>query len=417
MTTPGRMTSPDASSDGGSGRSQIASRMGRVAVSASNAAGHRARELAAAGRDIINLTIGEPHFDTPENIRQAAAAAMSAGQTRYIAVDGTPGLKRAIATKFERDNDLKFTGTEIIASAGAKQIIFNALLSTVEAGDDVLIPTPSWVSYPDMTRLVGGTPIMLPCKADFGFKLLPEDLRRAITPRTKWLILNSPGNPTGAAYCRAELQALGEVLLGFPHVWVMSDDIYEHLIYDGRKFSTMVEAMPALAARTLTVNGVSKAYSMTGWRIGYAGGPKMLIREMAKIQSQSTSNPCSISQAAATEALGGPQDSVRAHAAEFQECRDLIVRELQEARGISCNNPAGAFYVFPSCAGVIGRRTPDGKRIESDDDFVMFLLESGVAAISGGSYGLSSHFRLSFATSRAAIVEGCRRIRDACSQL
>jgi aspartate aminotransferase len=417
MTTQSQLTSPVASINRDPDRTLIASRMSRVAVSASNAAGQRARELAAAGRDIVNLTIGEPHFDTPENIRQAAVAAMSAGETRYTAVDGTPDLKRAIAVKFERDNNLKFTSTEIIASAGAKQIIFNALLCTVEAGDDVLIPTPCWVSYPDMTKLVGGTPIMLPCAADSGFKLLPQDLRRAITPRVKWLMLNSPSNPTGATYSRAELQALGEVLLEFPHVWVMSDDIYEHIIYDGQQFSTMAEAVPALASRTLTVNGVSKAYSMTGWRIGYAGGPGMLIREMAKIQSQSTSNPCSISQAAAAEALRGPQDSVDAHAAKFQECRDLIVRELQEAQGISCNNPAGAFYVFPSCAGVIGKRTPDGKRIESDDDFVMYLLESGVAAISGASYGLPSHFRLSFATSRSAIVEGCRRIRDACSQL
>jgi len=391
--------------------------MNRVAVSASNAAGQRARELKAAGRDIVNLTIGEPHFDTPENIQKAATAAMVAGQTRYTTVDGTPDLKRAIARKFERDNNLRFTSAEIIAGTGAKQIIFNALLSTVEAGDDVLIPTPSWVSYPDMTKLVGGTPIVLPCTAEAGFKVLPDDLRRAITPNTKWLILNSPSNPSGATYSVAELQALGEVLSDFPHVWVMSDDIYEHIIYDGQPFSTMASAVPALASRTLTVNGVSKAYSMTGWRIGYAGGPKFLIREMAKVQSQSTSNPCSISQAAAVEALSGPQESVTRHTAEFQECRDLIVRELQGITGVSCNHPAGAFYVFPSCAGVIGKTMPDGKRIETDSDFVMYLLESGVAAIGGSSYGMSPHFRLSFATSKSAIREGCRRIRDACSKL
>jgi len=391
--------------------------MARVAVSASNAAGQRARELAAAGRDIVNLTIGEPHFDTPENIQNAAVAAMKAGQTRYTTVDGTPGLKQAIAQKFERENKLKFTDAEIVAGAGAKQIIFNALLSTVEAGDDVVIPTPSWVSYPDMTKLVGGNPIMLPCGVEADFKLRPDRLRGAITPRTKWLILNSPSNPTGATYSEAELQALGKVLLDFPHVWVMSDDIYEHIIYDGISFSTMASAMPELAGRTLTVNGVSKAYSMTGWRIGYAGGPKVLVREMAKIQSQSTSNPCSISQAAAVEALGGPQDTVIAHTAEFQKCRDLIVEELRKVPGITCSKPDGAFYVFPSCAGVIGKVTPDGKRIESDDDFVMYLLECGVAAIAGSSYGLSPYFRLSFATSKSAIREGCRRIQDACTKL
>ena len=395
----------------------IAGRMRNVAVSASNAAGQRARELTAGGRDIINLTIGEPHFDTPANIQQAAVQAMSAGQTRYTTVDGTPRLKQAIARKFERENNLRFSSSEIIAGAGAKQIIFDAMLTTVEDGDEVVMPSPCWVSYPEMTRLVGGRPIVLPCTAEMGFKLRPQRLRSAITPRTKWLILNSPSNPTGATYSAAELQALGEVLLEFPHVWVMSDDIYEHIIYDGQFFSTMATAVPAIANRTLTINGVSKAYSMTGWRLGYAGGPKFLIREMAKLQSQSTSNPCSISQAAAAEALDGPQDSVRAHTAEFETNRNLILTELGNIPGISCEKPAGAFYVFPSCAGVIGKRTPEGKRIESDDDFVAYLLESGVASISGSSYGLSPHFRLSFATSKSAILEGCRRIRDACLSL
>ena len=410
-----RASTPAA--EGDPGQRLIATRMRRFGVSASNAAGQRARELASAGRDVVNLTIGEPHFNTPENIQRAAMAAMAEGQTRYTSVDGTPRLKQAIANKFSRDNKLSFTSSEIIAGAGAKQIIFDALLSTVEEGNEVVIPVPCWVSYPDMTRLVGGTPIMVPCTADTGFKLSPSRLRHAITRRTKWLILNSPSNPTGATYSEAELQALGDVLREFPHVWVMSDDIYEHIIYDGRQFGTMASAVPELAGRTLTVNGVSKAYSMTGWRLGYAGGPKFLIREMAKLQSQSTSNPCSISQAAAVEALEGPQNIVVVHTAEFQEHRNLIVSGLSNISGISCETPAGAFYAFPSCSGVIGKTTPDGKRIDSDDDFVAYLLESGVAAIAGSSYGLSPHFRLSFATSKFAIVEGCRRIRDACMKL
>ena len=391
--------------------------MRRFAVSASNAAGQKARELASAGRDVVNLTIGEPHFDTPQNIQRAAMAAMAGGQTRYTTVDGTPALKRAIANKFARENRLDFTTSEIIAGAGAKQIIFDALLSTVEEGDEVIIPAPCWVSYPDMTRLAGGTPVMLPCTAKSGFKLSPDRLRSSIRRQTKWLILNSPSNPTGATYSKAELQALGEILREFPHVWIMSDDIYEHIVYDLQPFATMASAVPALAQRTLTVNGVSKAYSMTGWRLGYAAGPKFLIREMAKLQSQTTSNPCSISQAAAVEALEGPQDTVVAHTAEFQAHRDLIVSELNNISGISCEKPAGAFYVFPSCAAAIGKVTPTGNRINSDDDFVVYLLESGVAAIAGSSYGLSPHFRLSFATSRSAIAEGCRRIRDACIKL
>jgi aspartate aminotransferase len=395
----------------------IAGRMRRFAVSASNAAGQRARELAAAGRDVVNLTIGEPHFDTPDNILRAAFQAMSEGQTRYTTVDGTPRLKQAIIQKFQRENNLRFSSAEIIAGAGAKQIIFDALLSTVEEGDEVIIPSPCWVSYPEMTRLVDGTPVVLPCTSETGFKLSADRLRSAITRRTKWLLLNSPSNPTGATYSEVELQTLGKVLLEFPHVWVMSDDIYEHIIYDAKSFSTMAAAVPALASRTLTVNGVSKAYAMTGWRLGYAGGPRFLISEMAKLQSQSTSNPCSISQAAAAAALDGPQDSVVTHAAEFQEHRDLICLELSNIPGISCEKPAGAFYVFPSCAGLIGKQTPDGKRIASDDDFVIYLLECGVASISGSSYGLSPHFRLSFATSKSAILEGCRRIRQACLKL
>ena len=395
----------------------LAARIKRVAVSASNAAGQRARELAAAGHDIVDLTIGEPHFDTPENIRRAAAAAIAGGQTRYTTVDGTPRLKAAIANKFARDNNLEFTSAEIIAGAGAKQIIFGALLCTVEEGDEVIIPTPCWVSYPEMTRLVGGTPKTVPCTAETGFKLSPERLRGAITAKTKWLILNSPSNPTGATYSEAELQALGQVLIEHPNVWIISDDIYEHIIYDGARFSTMASAVPELLERTLTVNGVSKAYAMTGWRLGYAGGPKRLVREMAKLQSQSTSNPCSISQAAAVEALDGPQASVAEHAAEFREHRDLALRELSNVPMISCRAPAGAFYLFPSCAGAIGRTTPEGKVIENDADFVIYLLECGVASIAGASYGLSPHFRLSFATQKSALLEGCQRIRNACLDL
>jgi aspartate aminotransferase len=287
----------------------------------------------------------------------------------------------------------------------------------VEEGDEVVIPTPCWVSYPEMTRFVGGTPIMVPCTAESGFKLCPERLQQAITPRTKWLILNSPSNPTGATYSEAELRAMGEILLQHPNVWVMSDDIYEHIIYDGIRFSTMASAVPALAGRTLTVNGVSKAYAMTGWRLGFAGGPAVLVREMAKLQSQSTSNPSSIGQAAAVEALEGPQDTVFEHTAELRRHRDLIVSELSNIPSISCQTPSGAFYVFPSCTGAIGKKTPDGMRIENDNDFVIYLLECGVAAIAGVSYGLSPHFRLSFATSKPAILEGCRRIRNACLKL
>src|SRR6185437_756433 len=377
----------------------IASRMRRIAVSASNAAGQRARELVAAGQDVVDLTIGEPHFNTPPNIIEAAVEAMRGGQTRYTTVDGSPRLKKAIANKFARENGLNFSNAEIIASTGAKQVIFNALLTTVEEGDEVICPSPCWVSYPEMIRLTGGEPILLPCTMDSGFKLTPQRLRAAITSRTKWLLLNSPSNPSGAVYTEAELKAFGKILLDFPNVWVLCDDIYEHIIYDGQKFSTMASAMPELAHRTLTVNGVSKSYSMTGWRLGYAGGPRVLVREMAKLQSQSTSNPSSISQAAAVEALDGPQDTVAAHAAEFRIQRDLMVGALGNIPGISCNTPAGAFYVFPSCAGVIGKTTPEGRRIDSDTDFVAYLLESGVVAIAGSAYGLSPHFRLSFATS------------------
>lgn len=395
----------------------IAARMRRIAVSASNAAGQRARELIAAGGDVVDLTIGEPHFNTPPNVIEAAIAAMREGQTRYTSVDGSARLKQAIANKFERENGLHFDATEIIASTGAKQVIFNALLTTVEERDEVICPVPCWVSYPEMIRLTGGQPILLPCNMDVDFKLVPEQLGRAITPRTKWLLLNSPNNPTGATYTEAELQALGKVLLDFPNVWVLCDDIYEHIIYDDRKFSTMASAVPELGHRTLTVNGVSKAYSMTGWRLGYAGGPRILVREMAKLQSQSTSNPSSISQAAAAEALDGPQDIVAAYAAEFAVQRNLMVNALGNIPGISCNTPAGAFYVFPSCAGVIGKTTPEGKRINTDNDFVAYLLECGVVAIAGSAYGLPSHFRLSFATSQNAIIEGGRRIREACMKL
>jgi aspartate aminotransferase len=395
----------------------FASRVTRIAPSVSGAAAQRARELLAAGRSIVNLTAGEPDFDTPQNIRQAAVAAINRGETRYTTVDGTQALKDAVITKFARENRLHFARDQVTVGSGAKQIIFNAFLASIEDGDEAVIPTPSWVSYPEMVRLAGGKPVLVPCDEARGFKIKPEQLEAALTARTKWLVLNSPSNPTGAIYSAAELRALGEVLAAHPHVWVMSDDIYEHIVFDTEPFSTMAQAVPALADRTLTINGVSKAYAMTGWRIGYAGGPSALISEMSKIQSQSTSNPCSISQAASIEALLGPQDFIAKNAAEFGARRDLVVSELSSIPGLTCAEPAGAFYVFPSCKTLIGKRTPEGQRIENDRAFVAYLLECGVAAVGGHAYGLSPHFRLSIATSREQLAEGCRRIREACAKL
>jgi aspartate aminotransferase len=396
----------------------IAARLGRIKPSPTIAAGQKARELRAAGRDIISLDAGEPDFDTPDSIKEAAIAAIRAGQTKYTTVDGTPALKEAIVAKFKRENGLDYTPAQITVGAGGKHVLFNALMATLNPGDEVIVPAPYWVSYPDMTLLAEGVPVFVECPAEKGFKLQPEDLERAITPRTKWLVLNSPSNPTGAAYTRAELKALAAVLLPHRQVHILNDDMYEHLVYDGFEFTTIAQVEPELFDRTLTVNGVSKAYAMTGWRIGYAGGPTELIRAIAKIQSQSTTNPSSISQAAAVAALNGPQDFIAERAAVFKDRRDLVVSMLNQANGVSCHRPEGAFYVFPSCAGTIGRRTPAGKVIATDQDFGDYLLEdAGVSVVFGGAFGLSPFFRISYAASTAALEESCRRIQRACGAL
>jgi len=388
-----------------------------VASSASGAAAQRARELLALGRSIMNLTAGEPDFDTPPSICKAAVNAIADGETRYTTVDGTPALKKAVAEKFARENGLDYTVDEVMVSSGAKQVIFNAIMATINDGDEAIIPVPSWVSYPEMVRFAGGVPVLVACEETQQFKITPAQLEAAITPRTKWLILNSPSNPTGALLSRDELQALGDVLLRHPQVLIMCDDIYEHLLYDGLKYYTMAQVVPALKERVLTINGVSKAYAMTGWRIGYAGGPAGLLKQMRKIQSQSTSNPCSVSQAAALSALTGPQDFIATNAAEFQARRDLVVKALNAIPGMTCSNPQGAFYVYPSCAAYLGKKTPDGSTIQNDADFVAYLLEQGVAAVAGNAYGLSPYFRLSFATSRENLAEACRRIHSAVEQL
>ena len=396
----------------------IAARMERIKPSPSSMATARVKELRAAGRDIVGLTSGEPDFDTPPHIVEAAYAAMKAGKTRYTVVDGTPELKRAICDKFERENGLVFAPDEITVGNGGKQVVFNALTSTVEEGDEVVIPAPYWVSYPDMVLLNGGRPVVVECDVNSNYKMTPEQLESSITDRTKWVVLNSPCNPTGATYTDHELIAFGEVLGRHPNVWVMTDDVYEHLIYDGLKFATFARCNPHLRERTLTVNGVSKAFAMTGWRIGYAGGPKVLIKAMAKLQSQSTSNPSSVSQAAALAALTGPTDFLAGWRSEYQRRRDLVVESLNAIEGLYCPRPTGAFYVYPSCAGVIGKRTPNGQVIGNDTDFVMYLLESHeVAVIQGAAFGLSPAFRISFATSFAQLEEACRRIAAACSAL
>jgi aspartate aminotransferase len=396
----------------------IADRIDRIKPSPTVAAGQKARELRAEGRDIISLDAGEPDFDTPDSIKEAAIAAIRSGQTKYTAVDGTPALKEAISAKFKRENGLDYSPAQITVGAGGKHVLFNALMATLNAGDEVIVPAPYWVSYPDMAILADGMPVFVECPAEKGFKLQPEALERAITPRTKWLVLNSPSNPTGAAYTRAELKALAEVLLRHPQVYILNDDMYEHLVYDGFEFTTIAQVEPGLYDRTLTVNGVSKSYAMTGWRIGYAGGPANLIKAIAKIQSQSTTNPSSISQAAAVAALNGPQDFIAERAAVFQDRRDLVVGMLNQADGITCHRPEGAFYVFPSCAGAIGRKTPDGKIIASDEDFASYLLmDAGVSVVFGAAFGLSPFFRISYATSTAALEESCRRIQRACGAL
>ena len=397
----------------------LASRLSRIKPSPTIAVTSKARALKAAGRDVIGLGAGEPDFDTPDNVKAAGIKAIESGFTKYTDVDGTPALKQAIAAKFRRENDLTYDpATQVTVGVGGKQVLYNAFMATLNPGDEVIIPAPYWVSYPDMAMLADGTPVVVECPADVGFKLQPADLEKAITAKTKWLILNSPSNPTGAAYTADELKALGQVLLRHPHVWVLTDDMYEHLIYDGFRFTTIAQVVPELYDRTLTINGVSKAYSMTGWRIGYAGGPKDLIKAMGVIQSQSTSNPTSISQAAATEALNGPQDYIPQRAAAFANRRDLVVSMLNQATGIHCPNPEGAFYVYPSCAGTLGKTAPNGKVIGTDSDFAEQLLEAeGVAVVQGAAFGLSPHFRISYATSTEVLEEACRRIQRFCASL
>lgn len=378
----------------------------------------QAAELRRKGVDVISLSAGEPDFPTPEHINAAAKAAIDAGQTRYTDVDGTAELKAAIVRKFQRENGIAYDSSEISVGTGGKQVLINALLATLNPGDEVIIPAPYWVSYPDMVRLAGGTPVEVSCPADQHFKITPAQLQRAITPRTKWVILNSPSNPTGAGYSATELMSLGAVLLGHPQVYVLTDDMYEHLSYDGWEFSTMASQVPALRNRILTVNGVSKAYSMTGWRIGYAGGPKELIAAMATIQSQTTSNPCAISQAAAIAALDGPIDFLEARNEVFRQRRDLCLDAFNDTSGLVCRRPEGAFYLFPSCAGLLGRKTPGGVELSNDVEVSRYLLEvARVAVVPGSAFGLDGYFRISFATSTELLEQACARIRQACGQL
>ena len=396
----------------------IAQSLGRIKPSPTIAVTNLARELKAAGRDIIGLGAGEPDFDTPDHIKEAAIKAIRDGETKYTAVDGTPALKAAIGRKFARENGLTYQPSQITVGTGGKQVLYNAFVATLDPGDEVLIPAPYWVSYPDMVLLAGGTPVAIDCPAEKSFKLQPDQLAAAITPRTKWLVLNSPSNPTGGAYTADELKALAAVLLKHPHVHVMTDDMYEHLVYNGFRFATIAQVEPGLYDRTLTVNGVSKAYAMTGWRIGYAGGPEALIKAMSKVQSQSTSNPSSISQAAAVAALDGPQEFLVERNAVFADRRDRIVGLLNEAPGLSCPTPEGAFYVYPSCAGVIGRRTPGGQVIDTSETFARFLLEEGgVAVVHGSAVGLDPHFRISYATATELLEEAGRRIVSVCQRL
>ncbi|MDR3496515.1 MAG: pyridoxal phosphate-dependent aminotransferase [Ancalomicrobiaceae bacterium] len=392
--------------------------LSRIKPSATIAVTNKARELKAAGKDVIGLGAGEPDFDTPDNIKEAAIKAIRDGKTKYTAVDGIPELKAAIVAKFQRENGLSYKPSQISVGVGGKQVLYNALLATLNPGDEVIIPAPYWVSYPDIVLLGGGTPVFVETSLATSFKLAPEALEAAITPNTKWLIFNSPSNPSGAAYSRAELKALTDVLVRHPHVWVMTDDMYEHLVYDDFVFTTPAEVEPSLYERTLTVNGVSKAYCMTGWRIGYGAGPEKLIKAMATLQSQSTSNPTSISQYASVEALNGSQDFIAKNNAVFKQRRDLIVSMLNQANGIKCPTPEGAFYVYPSCAGTIGRKAPSGRVIATDEDFVTELLESeGVAVVQGSAFGLAPHFRISYATATSALEEAGHRIQRFCGNL
>jgi aspartate aminotransferase len=384
----------------------------RVKPSATLAVDAKARALVAEGKNVIGLSAGQPDFDTPDNIKEAAIKAIREGKTKYTDVDGTPELKDAVAAKFKRENGLEYKRSQVHVAPGGKAVLYNALVSTLSPGDEVIIPAPYWVSYPDMVYLAGGEPVRVATTEQDGFKLRPEALEAAITPRTKWLMLNSPSNPTGAAYTWDELRLVADVLLRHPHVWVMADDMYEHLLYDGLEFATIAQVEPKLYDRTLTVNGVSKAYAMTGWRIGYAAGPEALITLMRKVESQSTSNPCSIAQAAAVEALNGTQEFLKPRAEAFEKRRDLVVSMLNQAAGITCAKPEGAFYVYPSCAGLIGKTAPSGKVLETDEDFVSELLATeGVAVVQGSAFGLAPYFRISYATSEAILEDACTRIQ------
>ena len=392
--------------------------LARVKPSPTIAVTQKAAELKASGRDVIGLGAGEPDFDTPQNIQDAGIAAIRAGKTRYTAVDGIPELKQAICDKFKRDNGLDYKPSQVSVGTGGKQILYNALMATMNPGEEVVIPAPYWVSYPDMVLLAGGTPVIAPATLENDFKLTPEALEEAITPKTKWFIFNSPSNPTGAGYSWDELKALTDVLMRHPHVWVMTDDMYEHLAYDDFKFCTPAQVEPALYDRTLTVNGVSKAYAMTGWRIGYAAGPEKLIGAMRKVQSQSTSNPCSISQWAAVEALNGTQDYIPKHNEIFARRRDLVVDMLNAIDGMVCPKPEGAFYVYPSIAGLIGKTSAAGTKITDDEVFATALLEeTGVAVVFGAAFGLSPNFRISYATSDDALKEACGRIQSFCAAM
>jgi aspartate aminotransferase len=396
----------------------LAQALSRVKPSATIAATQKARDLKAQGRDIISLSVGEPDFDTPDNIKEAAIAAIRKGETKYPPVPGIVPLREAIAAKFKRENNLDYSPSQVIVGTGGKQVLFNAFMATLNPGDEVIVTAPYWVSYPEMVLLCGGTPVVVPTQMKHGFKLQPEDLEKAITPRTKWVVLNSPSNPSGAAYTRDELKKVTDVLLRHPHVWLLPDDMYEHLTYGDFKFVTPAEIEPALYERTLTMNGVSKAYAMTGWRIGYAAGPAQLIKAMDMIQGQQTSGACTIAQWAATEALNGPQDFVARSKKAFEARRDLVVSMLNQAKGLECPSPEGAFYVFPSCAKTIGKRTPEGKTISTDADFVDALLETeGVAVVQGSAFGTAPNFRVSYATSNEVLEAACVKIQRFCASL
>ncbi len=395
----------------------ISNSLKKIKPSPTIAVTQKARELKAAGKDVIGLGAGEPDFDTPENIKQAAIKAINDGDTKYTAVDGTPALKKAIVEKFKKENNLDYTTDQITVGAGGKHVIYNAMMASLNEGDEVIVPAPYWVSYPDIVLLAGGKPVVMECNEKQGFKINPSDLEKFITPKTKWIILNSPSNPTGACYKEKDIREIAKVLENHPHVYILSDDIYEHVTYEGFKFFTIAQ-IESLKERVLTMNGVSKAYSMTGWRIGYAAGPKEIIKAIAKIQSQSTTNPSSISQAASVEALSGTQDFIKKRADSFQERRDFVVKALNDIDGIDCLNPDGAFYVFPSCKGLIGKKDTNGKEIKSDTDFVQSLLEnSGIAVVQGSAFGLEGFFRISYATSMDNLKKALEKISSFCKTL